>query len=295
VRAGDLLGVGELRVVTDRGGHDRPDVAWIHLVPGEEERAADPPAGGGGGAEPPEPPPVDPPDDDEDEDDDGDEPPDDTVDEPVYDPSDDVATPGNRGRQRLAQSGRSSGGGGARAPAPPGDDRCAGERRNLHQAEARLELHDLQMQSLEDRYDTLYDQLAAMSQEFDGLHAAAQQEYDEFREEVLFQALQNILGALLPVPPDQGSISAAQSVVGFYDFYTANSGTISDMRAWAQSQGGMTHLLRMLDHMDSMYRTMGRMTQLAHEYDEMEVNRQPLEDSVEEARRMLEECLAAAG
>jgi len=135
----------------------------------------------------------------------------------------------------------------------------------------------------------------SLRQEFDGLHAAAEQEYDEFRNDVLFQAFQNILGAFLPIPPDQGSISAAQSVIGFYEFYTANSGTISDMRAWAQSQGGMSQLLRMLDHMDSMYRTMGRMTQLKHEYDEMEVNREPLEDSVEEARRLLEECLGAVG
>jgi hypothetical protein len=44
-----------------------------------------------------------------------------------------------------------------------------------------------------------------------------------------------------------------------------------------------------------MLRMTGRMTMLDHEYDEMEVNREPLEDSVEEARRLLEECLGAVG
>ncbi|HUF90484.1 MAG TPA: hypothetical protein VMR66_10970 [Gemmatimonadota bacterium] len=297
VRAGDLLGVGQLRVVTDRGGHDRPDVAWIHLVPGEEERAQEPPVGGPGADDPPEPPrqdvdPPEPPRNDEDE-----EPEDEVGDAPIFDPSDDVATPGNRGRQRLAQSSRPSESPDG-PPAGPEDDRCAGERRALHQAEALLELHDLQMQSIEDRYSTLYDQLSEMKQEFDQLHAAAEQEWSSFQNDVLFQALQNILGAFLPIPPDQGSIAAAQSVIGFYDFYTANTGTIADMRQWAQANSGahdLNDLLRMLDHMDAMYRTMGRMTQLKHEYDEMEVNREPLEDSVEEARRLLEECMGAVG
>lgn len=290
VRSGDLLGVGQRRVVTDRGGYDRMDVAWIHLVPGEEGRAADPYGGGGapGGASGPPEPPVPPRDD----------PPetDDNLEEPVFDPSDDVATPGNRARQRLAQSSRPS-----RGASPIPGDRCAGERRNLSQAEALLDHHDLQMKLLADRYAELYDQLVNMQQEFERLHAAAQQEWSRFQNDQLFQALQNLLSALVPLPTEDSSaaltgISAAQSAIGFYQFWMANWGTIADMRAWAQANSGsydLNDLLGMLDQMDTMYRTMGRMTQLRDEYDEMEVNRRTLEASVEEARRLLEACLAA--
>jgi hypothetical protein len=42
-----------------------------------------------------------------------------------------------------------------------------------------------------------------------------------------------------------------------------------------------------------MLQMAGRMTILTHRYAEMEVNRQKLEENVEDARRQLEECLAA--
>lgn len=143
VEVGNLMSLGDQFVLTDGGGHDRPDVAWIHLVAGEEEEEeAPPPMVGGVPGDDPAPPVGD---EDQDEDEDGDE---DggggEFDGPVYDPSDDVATPGNRGRQRLAQSGRSSGGGGD--PAPEGEeDSCAGEERNYWQAYALASLHATQL------------------------------------------------------------------------------------------------------------------------------------------------------
>lgn len=155
VRPGDLVSLGDDLVLTDTGGHDRPDVTWIHLVGAPEE----PPQEQVGGAPEPDPAPgpgpteeEEDPDDEEPDDDQG--PDDQQFDGPVYDPSDDVATPGNRGRQRLAQSSRPTGSGGA----PPGeeDDDCAGERRNFEQADAIWGLHFDRMQAL---YNQIVSQL----------------------------------------------------------------------------------------------------------------------------------------
>jgi hypothetical protein len=301
VRPGDLVGVGQLRVVTDRGAHDRPEVAWIHLVPGEEERATEPPIGGPG----PDDPPMDPPQDDEeeepDEEDEPDAPDDETLDEPIFDPSDDVATPGNRGRQRLAQSGRPSGNGGDPAPAPPEDDRCAGERRALHQAEAMLELHNLQMQAIADRYNAMLARLGEMYAEWQGMVSEASVEFEAFRRDAFFNVAIDIVQEIAEsgLPPalivDIASMpDDANSLMKAYEFYTANPGTIAERRAWAAGEN-LGAVVRSLDHLSAMLRMTGRMTMLNHEYDEMEVNREPLEDSVEEARRLLEECLGAVG
>lgn len=306
VRPGDLVGVSQLRVVTDRAGHDRPDVTWIHLVPGEEERAQQPPVGGPGAEDPPmEPPqedvdPPEPPQDDEDDEDEDQEPEDEVGDEPIFDPSDDVATPGNRGRQRLAQSSRRSESGGDPAPDPE-EDRCAGERRALHQAEAMLELHDLQMQSLEDRYNAMYEELAEMYNEWQGLVAEASVQFEAFRRDAFFNVAIDIVQEIAEsgLPPaliiDIAGVSGdANALMGAYEFYTANTGTLAERREWAASEN-LNAVVRALDHLSAMLRMTGRMTMLDHEYDEMEVNREPLEDSVEEARRLLEECLGAVG
>jgi len=161
VEVGNLLSLSDQLVLTDGGGHDRPDVAWVHLVAGEEEEdAAQPPSVGGA---PDGGPPPAAGDEEEDEDQDGDEDEDGgggEFDGPVYDPSDDVATPGNRGRQRLAQSGQSSGDGGD--PAPEGEeDPCAGEMRNVSQALAQYNLHVKHIQLL---YEQIQEIQAAVGQ-----------------------------------------------------------------------------------------------------------------------------------
>jgi uncharacterized coiled-coil protein SlyX len=143
VRVGNLVSLGERFVLTDAGGHQRPDVAWIHVVPGEEEEEEEPPAPPDGGAPDGGAP------------DGGVTPPagggdggGQEFDGPVYDPSDDVATPGNRGRQRLAQSGRSSG-----DPPDEEEDDCADERREV-------ELLQAQMDALSEALDELGDRIS---------------------------------------------------------------------------------------------------------------------------------------
>ena len=135
IHPGSLQSVGDQLVLSGTGGHDRTDVAWIHLVIGEEEEEEEdvPPVGGApqGGQ-----PPAGGDEPDEEEEGEGGE-----FDGPTYDPSNDVATPGNRGRQRLAQSGLPYGDGGG-DPAPEDEeDPCAGERRNADQAVAQYNLH----------------------------------------------------------------------------------------------------------------------------------------------------------
>ena len=150
VRPGDLVSLGDDLVLTDTGGHDRPDVAWIHLVGGPAEED---PQGPIAGAPPQDPAPPqgagEEEDDEQDPDDEEEEPGDEAFDGPVYDPSDDVATPGNRGRQRLAQSSRPSEYGGG--PEAGEEDSCAGERRNFEQADALWGLHFDRMQALYNR------------------------------------------------------------------------------------------------------------------------------------------------
>lgn len=141
VQVGGLLSLGDQLVLTDAGGHQRPDVAWIHLIPGQEEEEPGPPPSVGGTPDGGPPPPAG---DEEQEEDEGDG----EFDGPVYDPSNDVATPGNRGRQRLAQSGRPSGDGGGPAAPEGEEDSCAGERRNVDQAIAFVNLHVAQLESL---------------------------------------------------------------------------------------------------------------------------------------------------
>lgn len=289
IHPGRLLGISASRVFTDRASFERLQVTWVHLAGVEPEAplppSGAPPGGPGEGEAPPEPgppqePPPPPP------------PPEAEPPGPTFDPSDPVATPGNRGRQRLGQSGR-----GKSPPSkPPKDDPCAGERRNLMQAEALLDLHDRQMQDLADRYSRLYDQLVSMNAEWAQLQAKAQAEWNQFRAAQVREAFTNIVGAFLPVPPDQGAISAASAALGFYQFYQANRGTIDEMRAWAQSQSGnydLNDLLAMLNHMDRMGQVTAQMTMLKHDYDEMQVNRQKFVDNVEDARAQLEACLAA--
>lgn len=149
VRPGDLKAVSDESVWTATGGYERDLVEWIHLA-GAVETTPEGVSPAGGPPEETRPPrPPDDEDDDEDDDDEDDEDNDQGGGEDegfTFDPSGDVATPGNRARQRLATSGRSYGDGGEDAPGEDdgeGDD-CLGEQRNYHQANALVELYELQ-------------------------------------------------------------------------------------------------------------------------------------------------------
>lgn len=168
---------------------------------------------------------------------------------------------------------------------------CVDARRALLQAESLLEAHDNQMNAIAGRYDALVDQLTSMGGEFANLKTAADAEWNEFRVDAVFDAAQQIIGEFLPFPTDFGPIDDVQALGELYEFYQANNGTIAEMRAWSQ-QRNLRHIVRMLDHMASMYQTMGQMTMLRHDYEEMEVNREPLERNVEDARQRLEDCQA---
>jgi hypothetical protein len=164
-----------------------------------------------------------------------------------------------------------------------------------------LELHDLQMQALEDRYNAMYDQLEAMYTDWQGLVAEASVQFEGFRRDAFFTIATDIVQTIAEtaLPPAliidiAGAPGQANALIDAYEFYTANTGTLAERRAWAANQN-LGAVVRALDHLSAMLRMTGRMTMLDHEYDEMEVNREPLEDSVEEARRLLEECLGAVG
>jgi hypothetical protein len=145
VRTGDLASVSGGFVWMDTG-YDRAQVEWIHLAGGDETPPSAGPAGGGGGGGG-APPQQGRDDQDGDDDDGGEEEGDEgdggTID---FDPTSDVATPGNRSRQRLGQSGRSSDGGGGRGAGGGEDeeDPCEGERRNYDQAKALSDLFEEQ-------------------------------------------------------------------------------------------------------------------------------------------------------
>ncbi len=152
VRPGELGAVTMESVWTAAGGYNRDAVEWIHLAGTEEVAPTDVAPAGGGGAEETRPtnPPEDEDEDDEDDEDEDQENEDDGGDDDgfAFDPSGDVATPGNRARQRLATSGRPYGNSGEDAgddeADQDGEDDCAPELRNVDQAAAMMELYRLQ-------------------------------------------------------------------------------------------------------------------------------------------------------
>ncbi|MGH7588773.1 MAG: hypothetical protein ACRELU_09290 [Gemmatimonadota bacterium] len=153
VRPGDLRAIGNRYVLTSEDRYDRSMVRWVHLAgAGETPPSLVMPGAPDVEARPEENP---------DEEDEGDGDPRNDEDRGegggggafTFDPSDDVATPGNRSRQRLATSGRPQGGedsadddmctsgfpedGGLVSidSCPP----CAAEARNLNQAAALMD------------------------------------------------------------------------------------------------------------------------------------------------------------
>jgi hypothetical protein len=143
VRPGELLSVSEGFVWTGQGGYDRPAVEWIHLAGSEETPPAEGPSAGGPAGAPQEEPARDEEDEDEDDEDGGR----DEDDGFTFDPSGDVATPGNRARQRLATSGRPSANGGDEAGP---DDDCT-DPENCPPCETALRNYE-EAQELQDRY-----------------------------------------------------------------------------------------------------------------------------------------------
>ncbi|MGH7551342.1 MAG: hypothetical protein ACREK3_11465, partial [Gemmatimonadota bacterium] len=172
VHPGELGAVTDRHVFTAAGGFDRSAVEWIHLTgPEETPPSGVSPVGGPADENLPDQGAGGQDDDrDDDEDDEADEGRDDEDDDGRYDdeggedqggedqggeddaftfdPSGDVATPGNRSRQRLATSGRSQGGedsgGEDECISPESCPPCESAVQDAREARARAQLYQQQ-------------------------------------------------------------------------------------------------------------------------------------------------------
>ena len=289
VRPGDLTSLGDDLVLTNAGGHARPDVAWIHLSGVPVEEAAPDPVGGGPADRPADP--QGPGDEEEEERQEGDDDEGDSGDEefdgPLYDPSDDVATPGNRGRQRLAQSSRTAEGG----PPAEDEDDCADERRNFEQANALWDRHFAIQQDL---YQQVVDELGletiAEMEGYAGPGESLVHEYLEMEVEgqELYRRANEAQDVLLEC---EGSDSCATERRAFEE---ANA-------AWDRHFAIEQELYQRvvdevgLETLAEMEGYAGPGESLVHEYLEIQRAGQELNRRAVEAQNALEECEAAAG